>query len=96
MVPIQNDLYLFDAIYENKTVKTAHVRKWTQDIVQKVKNNIGQIQCSVWDDVVESPCHTFTVNEMKQTTTKQLYELVPESDLIKLVLQFVDNDHDDR
>lgn len=90
LVPIDNGMKIFDEIYDHKAVKAAHVRKWGPTTVRMVKNNTSEIVCAVWDDVVESPCHTFTIDEMKGTTTRQLYQLVPESDLIKIVIQCVD------
>lgn len=90
LVPIANDLTLFDAVYDNKAVKAAHVRKWGPSVVQQVRNNLSEIRCAIWDDVVESPCHTYTIDEMKTTSTRQLHQLVPESDVIKIVLQCVD------
>ncbi|MGK3753255.1 MAG: hypothetical protein ACI8RD_005562 [Bacillariaceae sp.] len=91
LVEIRNDFNLFGAIYNNKGVKKANCRKWCTSTTQLVKASSHEIRCAVWDDVVNSPCHTYSIEELKQTSTRQLYQLVgPESDLIKLVLQCVE------
>jgi Heme NO binding associated len=103
---------VYDAIYDHPAVKKAHVRKWGQDVVRKIKqqeqqqqtagsdnnnrkNGFAEIQCAVWDDVVDQPLHTFTIDEIKTMTTRHLYRLVPESDMIKFVLMFVEYREDD-
>ncbi|KAL3925958.1 MAG: hypothetical protein SGILL_000059 [Bacillariaceae sp.] len=95
LVKIDDRLPLYGEVYESAAVKKAHVRKWGSKIVQQVKNKQATIRVSVWDDVVESPCYTFTIDELKTTSTRQLYQLVPESDLIKLVLQCVVTDSEE-
>lgn len=89
-VPIDDQVMLFDDVYEHAAVKKAHVRKWGAMVVQQVKKGDCEIRCSVWDDVVESPVYSFTVEELKTTSTRELYQLVPESDVVKLVLQCVE------
>ena len=90
LVEIRNDSNLFGAIYNNKGVKKANCRKWCASTTQLVKASSHEIRCAVWDDIVNSPCHTYSIEDLKQTSTRQLYQLVgPESDLIKLVLQCV-------
>ena len=92
VVDIKPSLNLYEAVYDNQVVKEAHVRKWGPQIVQQVKSKVSEIHCAVWDDVVGKPCHVFSLEELKRTSTKQLYELVPESDLVKLVLQCLDKE----
>lgn len=96
LVEIRNDLNLFDAIYDKKAVKKANIRKWGSAATKQVKSGSHEIRCSIWDDEVNSPCHTYSIEEMKQTSTRQLYHLVgPESDLIKLKLQCMEKKMDD-
>jgi len=91
LVEIRSDLNLYDAIYDKKAVKKANIRKWGSDVTKQVKSGSHEIRCSIWDDEVNSPCHTYSIEDMKNTSTKQLYHLVgPESDLIKLKLQCVE------
>ena len=96
LVEIRNDLNLFDAIYDKQAVKKANIRKWGSAVTKQVKSGSHEIRCSIWDDEVNSPCHTYSIEEMKQTTTRQLYHLVgPEIDLIKLKLQCMEKKTDD-
>ena len=91
LVEIRDDLTLFEAIYDKPAVKKANIRKWGSTVTKQVKSGSHEIRCSVWDDQVNSPCHTFSIDDMKNTTTRQLYCLVgPESDLIKMKLHCVD------
>ena len=81
---------LWDAVYNNPAVKQAHVRKWPADIVQQVKEQTHEVQLAVWDPDLDKPHHVFSLADLKQTTPRQLLELVgPETDLIQLVLQCV-------
>jgi len=88
VVDIRDDLNLFETVYDNNTVKKANIRKWGKKLIQQVKSGSHEIRCSVWDDEVDAPCNTFTIDEMKRKSTRELYHLIgPEADLIKLVLQ---------
>ena len=91
LVEIRSDLTLFDSIYDKNAVKKANIRKWGSTVTKQVKDGTHEIRCSVWDDEVNSPCHTYSIEDLKQTSTRELYHLVgPESDLIKLKLQCVE------
>lgn len=81
---------VFDAVYDHPGVKAAHVRKWGGSIANAVKNGTSEIQVSVWDDDTDRPWRVFSIDELKSTTTRQLYELVSESsNLITVYLQCV-------
>ncbi len=91
LVEIRNDVNLFEAIYDKPQVKKANIRKWGSAVTKQVKSGSHEIRCSIWDDEVDSPCHTYSIDDMKQTTTRELYCLVgPESELIKLKLHCVE------
>ena len=91
LVEIRNDLTLFEAIYDKPAVKKANIRKWGSTVTKLVKSGSHEIRCSIWDDEVNSPCHTYSIDDMKQRSTRDLYYSVgPESDLIKLKLHCVD------
>ncbi len=92
VVDIRPSLSVYAAIYDSKSVRDAHVRKWGPEIVQKVKNGTAEIQCAVWDEVVGKPCHTFSLDELKHISTKKLHDLVPESVRVKLVLRCLDKE----
>ena len=93
LVSTQSDANLYDAVYNNKAVRDAHVRKWGQKVVQDVKNDLAVIQVAVWDDDTDKPWHVYSVDDLKTTSIQQLREVIPESqDLVKLVLQWVKKD----
>jgi hypothetical protein len=81
---------IFDAVYDHPGVKAAHVRKWGSSVVQAVKSGTSEVQFCVWDDDTDRPWRVFSIDELKSTTTRQLYELVSESsNLITIYLQCV-------
>ena len=95
LVSTQGDNNLYDAVYNNKSVKDAHIRKWGPKIVQDVKNNLAEIQVAVWDDDTDKPWHVYSVDDLKTTSIQQLREVIPESqDIAKLVLQWVKKDEE--
>lgn len=79
---------LFDAIYNTLAVKKANVRKWGSTVTQTVKAGTHEIKCSVLvggdeaetktdEDAPQSDSlHTYSVEELKRTSTRQLYHLV--------------------
>ena len=91
LVDISADLTLYDSIYDAKSVKEAHVRKWTSDLARKVKSNCSEIRCVVHDDAVAAkPWRTLRVEELKTITTRQLFEQVSvSSTVIRMVLECV-------
>ena len=92
---VKRSTNLFDAVYDNPAVKKAHVRKWNSEIAKKVKSKELEIRCSIWDETKGMPWHSFSVEELKTTSTRRLLELAPESDVIKLVLQCVERPNDE-
>lgn len=95
VVNIRPDLNLFESIYDHAGVKQAHVRKYSSALAKEVKDGTKVVQCCVWDEALEQPLHTFTVADLKGTSTQQLYEMVPENDLIKLLLRCVEKMDED-
>ena len=91
LVDISADLTLYDSIYDAKSVKEAHVRKWTSELARKVKSNCSEIRCVVYDDAVATkPWRTLRVEELKTITTRQLFEQVSvSSTVIRMVLECV-------
>ena len=88
LVTIDEKTNLFDAIYNNQAIMDAHVRKWGSEIVKNVKNKVAEIKFHVWDEEINKPFHTLSVEELKTTTTKQLYEIAAEPNgIIQLVLR---------
>lgn len=89
-VPISQDMTLYDVIYMNASIKFSYVRMWPSETVQAVKNKAGEIYCAMMGRQTEI---TFSIDDLKKTTTTQLVELSPApSDLIKLVLRYRETD----
>lgn len=88
LVEIRVGYTLFDAIYNTDAVKKANVRKWNSGVTQNVKSGTHEIKCSVGvmqqedgtgDD--SKSVHTYSITDMKQTSTKQLYSMLGGSKL---------------
>jgi hypothetical protein len=90
VVDINDSTNLYDSVYNNPLTIQAHVRKWGAQHVNEVKTGRAEIQVVCWDDDSARPWRTFDVEELKRTTTRNLYEAVPEScDLVTLFLDCV-------
>ena len=97
LVNVNSDENMFDAIYDLGSVKTAGVRKWPSNIVQQVKEEAGGIQCLVLMKD-GNLLRTLTVDELRETTTVELSDLVASSSnktsqtndvsMIQLVLEY--------
>ncbi len=86
LVEIRVGYTLFDAIYNTDAVKKANVRKWNATVTQNVKSGTHEIKCSV--GIVQQEhereasgadaksIHTYSITDMKQTSTKQLYSML--------------------
>lgn len=97
VIDSNSDETLWNAIYDNAAVKQANVRKWNSQIAQKVKHGMARIELHLWDSHAQQPWHSYTLEELKHTTTRQLYEQVFESstgdhDLVLLKLKCVDRE----
>jgi len=91
LVTVDKNLNLFNAIYDHKDVKKANVRKWGAEIAKAVKSKTSEIRCLVWDESIQQPYHSFSIDELKTTSTKQLVEIAAEpTGVIKLVLRCYD------
>ncbi|KAL3933148.1 MAG: hypothetical protein SGBAC_010524, partial [Bacillariaceae sp.] len=85
-VPVSQDMTLYDIIYQSASIKFSYVRMWPSDRVQQVKNKTAEILCVMMGREHEI---TFSIEDMKKTTTSQLVELSPPPyDMIRLVLKF--------
>ena len=86
------DMNLFDDVYNAKSVKEAHVRKWKSPTAERIKNNTWEILCSVYHSADEAPSHQLTVDQLESTN---LYHILPpqhrnnQEHFVKLVLQCV-------
>eukprot|EP00339_Tiarina_fusa_P001254 CAMPEP_0117028340 /NCGR_PEP_ID=MMETSP0472-20121206/20616_1 /TAXON_ID=693140 ORGANISM="Tiarina fusus, Strain LIS" /NCGR_SAMPLE_ID=MMETSP0472 /ASSEMBLY_ACC=CAM_ASM_000603 /LENGTH=524 /DNA_ID=CAMNT_0004735803 /DNA_START=124 /DNA_END=1698 /DNA_ORIENTATION=+ len=91
---------LEEAIY-NAPEAEALWKAFPKNIQERLDNEELELQCVVWNDETDSAYHTFSLGDLKTTSTLQLYELVPRSfDPIKIVLECaevedVDDDEED-
>jgi hypothetical protein len=96
-----SDIWLEDAIYCSPEVETSQLKLFSGDVQKQLDNDEMELQCVVWDEETESAYHTFSLGDLKTTSTLQLYELVPKSfDPIRIVIQCaevvgVDDDEED-
>lgn len=91
LVEVRVGFTLFDAIYNTDTVKKANVRKWSSSVTQNVKSGTHEIKCEVKVNGTEKSLHTYSVNDLKTTSTKQLYTLVGGGDaMVTLELRCVE------
>eukprot|EP00980_Cylindrotheca_fusiformis_P009247 scaffold2018_cov113-Cylindrotheca_fusiformis.AAC.1 len=86
IVPISQELTLYDIIYMNASIKYSYIRMWPSEIVQAVKNKVGEIYCAMMGKKTDI---TFSIDDLKKTTTSQIVELSPApQDPIKFVLRY--------
>jgi hypothetical protein len=101
IVAVESDLSLEDAIYNHPAVDEAGIKEFTPSLEEEFQRKESEIQCVVWNDESNEAYHTFALADLKTTSTKQLYDLVPKSfDPIKIVVQStkvhrVDDDEED-
>eukprot|EP00980_Cylindrotheca_fusiformis_P016264 scaffold4829_cov129-Cylindrotheca_fusiformis.AAC.24 len=88
LIKVDHELNLYDSIYNDSGVKKANVRKWGQKIAKEVKEGTSEIACLLWDESIQRPYHTFSVSDLKLTSTKKLFEYAAEpTGIVKLVLR---------
>ena len=76
---VGSNVTLEDAFYNNEEVIDAKIKEFPPEIEEEIKNNESEIQCVVWNEETNEAYHTFSLMDLKTTTTKQLYDLVPKS-----------------
>jgi hypothetical protein len=87
VVYVSDDVNVYQHIYDNPSVHNAYVRTWSQDIVTEIKNETSVICCFIHGTSV-----VLSVAQMKETSTKQLFEYIPKdriSDPVQLVLNVI-------
>eukprot|EP00531_Pseudo-nitzschia_arenysensis_P013477 CAMPEP_0116156998 /NCGR_PEP_ID=MMETSP0329-20121206/23117_1 /TAXON_ID=697910 /ORGANISM="Pseudo-nitzschia arenysensis, Strain B593" /LENGTH=181 /DNA_ID=CAMNT_0003654091 /DNA_START=316 /DNA_END=861 /DNA_ORIENTATION=- len=89
LVDVRTGYTLFDAIYNTDALKKAKVRKWNATVTQNVKSGTHEIKCDVQvnhNNESDKPLHTYSVNDLKITSTKQFYSLVKSSSDVLVTL----------
>lgn len=94
-------LMLEEGVYNHPEVEEAGVKTFPAEWQEKIDDNQVDIQCDVWKAGSEEAYHSFSLEDLKMASTKQLYELIPSSyEPIKLVIRCqevveVDDDWED-
>mmetsp|Transcript_8885 Transcript_8885/g.18464 ORF Transcript_8885/g.18464 Transcript_8885/m.18464 type:complete len:168 (+) Transcript_8885:268-771(+) len=92
LVEVRVGFTLFDAIYNTDSLKKANVRKWSSSVTQNVKSGTHEIKCDVKANGTDNKSlHSYSANDLKTTSTKQLYTLVGGDDaMVALELRCVE------
>ena len=81
-------LSLEEGIYNHPDVEEAKIKEFPPDWQEKIEDDEVEIQCDVWKLGSDEAYHTFSVEDLKMTSTKQLFDLIPSSfDPIKIVIR---------
>jgi len=100
-VPKDASLMLEDGLYNNPEIVEAGVKEFPAEWQEKIDNDEVEIQCDVWKAGSDEAYHSFSLEDLKMASTKQLFELIPSSyEPIKLKIRCqevveVDDDWED-
>ncbi|KAL3925959.1 MAG: hypothetical protein SGILL_000060 [Bacillariaceae sp.] len=92
---------LEDSVYNHPMMDENQIKVFPPEWEEKLASHELQIKCAVWNDEIDDAYHIFSLEDLPNTSTKQLYDLVPKHmDPIKLYLQCeeavqVDDDEED-
>jgi hypothetical protein len=74
VLPVSKELNLYEAMYDNTTVKSSYISEMPDDIVQALKRKQLEVKCILLDDD-GGAMRAFSLTELKRTSTKDIYEL---------------------
>ncbi len=102
-VEVEKDssLMLEDGLYNHPEIVKAGVKEFPAEWQEKLDNDEVEIQCEVWKAGSDEAYHSFSLEDLKMASTKQLFELIPSSfEPIKLIIRCqevveVDDDWED-
>ena len=81
-------LSLEEGVYNHPDIEGADVKTFPQEWQERIDDEEVEIHCDVWKVGTDEPYHSFSLEDLKMASTKQLYELIPSSfDPIKLVIR---------
>ena len=92
---------LEEGIYNHPDIEKAEIKEFPTEWQQRIDDEVVEIQCDVWKVGTEEAYHSFSLEDLKMASTKQLYDLIPNSsDPIKIVIRCqevveVDDDWED-
>jgi len=96
-----SSLSLEEGVYNHPNIEEAGIKEFPSEWQGKIDDEEVEIQCDVWKVGTNEAYHSFSLEDLKMASTKQLYELIPSSfDPIKLVIRCqevaeVDDDWED-
>lgn len=94
-------LMLEDGLYNHPEIVEAGVKEFPAEWQEKLDNDEVEIHCDVWKAGSDEAYHSFSLEDLKMASTKQLFELIPSSfEPIKLIIRCqevveVDDDWED-
>jgi len=84
-------LSLEEGIYNHPEIEEAEIKEFPTEWQQRIDDEEVEIQCDVWKVGTEEAYHSFSLEDLKMASTKQLYDLIPSSfDPIKIVIRCQD------
>jgi Haem-NO-binding len=88
IVPKDASLTMQDAIYNHQALDEHQIKTFPPEWEEKLEAKELQVSIAVWNEEIDDAHHIFSQEELPTTSTKQLFELVPQAfDPIKLYLQ---------
>mmetsp|Transcript_21651 Transcript_21651/g.47288 ORF Transcript_21651/g.47288 Transcript_21651/m.47288 type:complete len:467 (+) Transcript_21651:386-1786(+) len=88
VVKKEESLSLEDGIYNHPDIEEANIKEFPSDWQERIAAEEVEIHCDVWDVETDESFHSFSLEDLKTASTKQLYDLIPRSfDPIKIVLR---------
>jgi len=101
VVAKKESLSLEEGIYSNPDIEEAKIKEFPSEWQERLTAQELEIQFDVWNEELNEVYHSFSLEDLKTASTKQLYDLIPSSfDPIRIVLQCqeiaqVDDDWED-
>jgi len=89
-IVVQKDefLSLEEGIYSHSDIEEAKIKEFPSEWQERLTAQEVEIQCDVCNDESNEAYHSFSLEDLKVASTKQLYDLIPSSfDPIKVVLR---------
>jgi len=84
-------LSLEEGIYNHPQIEEGKVKQFPPEWQERIDDDEVEIQCDVWKVGTDEAYHSFSLEDLKIASTKQLYDLIPSSfDPIKIVIRCQD------
>lgn len=77
VLPVSPKLNLYEAMYDERTVKSSYISEMPEDVAQALQENKVEIKCLLLDEEGVSQ-RAFSLDALKSTSTRDIYELTEE------------------